>query len=107
MHDRETRNWFAKQQAKLKLELDPTAVDCGQLKLECRQIDHFKYWHDRLVILKQFFDESRPRTFRQWWFDDLKRVQWFWVAILLVFCTILFGVIQCVGGWQVWKAYHK
>jgi hypothetical protein len=105
MHDQETRKWFAKQQVKLKL--DPTAVDCGQLKLEYRQIDHFRFWHDRLVILKQFFDDSRPRTIRQWWFDDRKRVQWFWVAILLVFCTILFGIIQCVeGGWQVWKAYH-
>jgi hypothetical protein len=104
-HDRETRKWYRKQQA--KLGLDSNAMKCGQLKLEDRQIDHFNFWHDRLVILKQFFDDSSPRTIKQWWFDDRKRVQWFWVAILLVVCTLLFGLIQCVeGGWQIWKAYH-
>jgi hypothetical protein len=105
MYDRGTRKWFEDFHAELRL--DPTAIDCGQLKLEERQIDHFRFWHDRLVILKQFFDESRPRTIKQWWYDDRRRVQWFWVAILLVVCEILFGVIQCLeGAWQIYKAYH-
>ncbi|KAH8653128.1 hypothetical protein BGZ60DRAFT_473333 [Tricladium varicosporioides] len=104
-HDKDSRKWFKKQQTKLRLDLN--AINCGHLKLEERQIDHFNFWHDRLVILKQFFDDSSPRTIKQWWFDDRKRVQWFWVAILLVACTLLFGLIQCLeGGWQIWKAYH-
>jgi hypothetical protein len=29
------------------------------------------------------------------------------VAIVLVVCTVLFGIIQCIeGGWQIFKAYH-
>lgn len=105
-HDRACSRWFRKQQS--KIQLDHTAMTCGQLKLEERQIVRFKYWHDRLVVVKQFFDESQPRTIKQWWFDDRKRVQWFWVAIVLVVCTILFGMIQCLeGGWQIWKAYHS
>lgn len=105
MHDRDSVKWFQKQHIKLKL--DPSAISCGQLKLEERQIAHFKYWHDRLVVIKQFFDESQPRTIKQWWFDDRKRVQWFWVAIVLVVCTVLFGIIQCFeGGWQIYKAYY-
>ncbi|KUJ20174.1 uncharacterized protein LY89DRAFT_682955 [Mollisia scopiformis] len=104
-HDSDSRKWFRKQQA--KLPLDPGAVRCGQLKLEERQINHFNFWHDRLVILKQYFDDSKPRTIKQWYYDDRHRVSWFWVAILLVVCTLLFGFIQCVeGGWQIWKAYH-
>ncbi|KAH6664904.1 hypothetical protein B0J14DRAFT_239014 [Halenospora varia] len=104
-HDQDSRKWFRKQQAKLRLDIN--AISCGHLKLEERQIDHFNFWHDRLVILKQFFDDSSPRTIKQWWFDDRKRVQWFWVAILLVVCTLAFGLIQCLeGGWQIWKAYH-
>jgi hypothetical protein len=87
--------------------LDPSVISCGQLKLEDRQIDHFKYWHDRLVILKQYFDDSELRNIKQWCFDDRKRAQWFWVAIALVFCTVLFGVVQCVEReWQIWKAYY-
>jgi len=75
MHDRDSRKWFQKHHTKLRL--DPSAIACGQLKLEERQITHFKYWHDRIIVLKQFFDESQPRTIKQWWFDDRKRVQWF------------------------------
>jgi hypothetical protein len=87
--------------------LDPRAISCGQLKLEDRQIEHFKFWHDRLVILKQYFDDSEPRSIRQWWFDDRKRVQWFWVAFALVIFSVIFGVVQCVeGAWQIWKAYY-
>jgi hypothetical protein len=105
-HDQDCKKWFQKKHTKLRL--DPTAITYGQLKLDERQIARFKYWHDRLVVVKQFFDESKPRTFKQWWFDDRKRVQWFWVAILLVVSTILFGIIQCIeGGWQIWKAYHS
>jgi len=103
-YDQETSHWFQKKQA--ELGLDPKAVRCGQLKTEDRQIDRFKFWHDRLIVIKQFFDELEPRTIKQWWFDDRKRVQWFWVAIVVVVCTILFGFIQCIeGGWQIYKAY--
>ncbi|KAE9365862.1 hypothetical protein N431DRAFT_418724 [Stipitochalara longipes BDJ] len=104
-HDKATRKWFAPYLTKLRI--DPSALTCGQLKLEDRQIDHFKFWHDKLVVLKQYFDDSQPRTIKQWWFDDRKRVQWFWVAIVLVVCTVLFGIIQCLeGGWQIYKAYY-
>ncbi|KAH7310192.1 hypothetical protein BKA65DRAFT_414092 [Rhexocercosporidium sp. MPI-PUGE-AT-0058] len=104
-HDRDSRKWFRKQHTKLRLDVN--AMNCGQLKLEDRQIDHFDFWHDRLIVLKQFFDDSSPRTIKQWWFDDRKRVQWFWVAILLVVLTLFFGFIQCIeGGWQIWKSYH-
>ncbi|RDW56858.1 hypothetical protein BP5796_12925 [Coleophoma crateriformis] len=105
MHNPACKKWYLAQHA--RHSLDPLAITCGQLKLEERQVAHFKYWHDRLVIIKQYFDESEPRTIKQWWYDDRKRVQWFWVAIVLVVCTILFGIIQCFeGGWQIWKAYH-
>ena len=104
-HDKSTRKWFRKQLA--KYQLDANLIEIGQLNLHERQIVHFKYWHDRLIVLKQYFDESKPRTFKQWWYDDRKRVQWFWVAIVLVVSTLLFGVVQSIeGGWQVWKAYH-
>ncbi|PGH13127.1 hypothetical protein AJ79_03834 [Helicocarpus griseus UAMH5409] len=49
--------------------LDPSVPECGYLRANDRHIEHFKYWHDRLVILKQYFDESRPSTLSQWWRD--------------------------------------
>jgi hypothetical protein len=70
---------------------------------------NFTFWHDRLVILKQVFDETRPSTLSQWWSDRCNGVQWyaFWVAILVLALTIVFGFVQCVeGALQVYKAFH-
>ncbi|KAF4624242.1 hypothetical protein G7Y89_g13932 [Cudoniella acicularis] len=103
-HDREVEKWFSGHQIKLekrrKPPLDSMARECGQLKVEERQINKFEYWHDRLVILKQVFDEAEPSSMRQWWRDRRRRVQWytFWVAAIVLALTIVFGLIQCVEG---------
>ncbi|KAB5516997.1 hypothetical protein GE09DRAFT_979415, partial [Coniochaeta sp. 2T2.1] len=73
---------------------------CGSLRShECR-FENFPYWHDRLVILKQAFDDSSPRTLNQWWNDRRNSVQWytFWVAIMVFIMTVVFGVVQSVEG---------
>jgi hypothetical protein len=106
-HDTSTRKWYQRHYS--KLSLDNTAIKCGQLNSEDRQIERFRFWHDRLVILKQVFDDTEPSTVKQWWRDRRKRVQWytFWVAAMVLALTVLFGVVQCVeGGLQAWKAYH-
>ena len=60
-HDSATRKWFLPHLTKFRL--DPAALTCGQLKLEDRQIDHFKFWHDRLVVLKSISTiRSRGRS---------------------------------------------
>ena len=64
-HDRNVEAWYENEQnnalKRAKLPLDPQARECGQLKVEDRDIDKFSYWHDRLVILKQAFDEAEPK----------------------------------------------
>ncbi|RDW91017.1 hypothetical protein BP5796_02182 [Coleophoma crateriformis] len=105
--DRDTRNWFRKQSS--IRNIDSKAMKCGRLRMQDRRIESFYYWHDRLVDLKQFFDEAEPSTISQWWFDRRKRVQWytFWVAALVLALTVIFGLVQCVeGGLQAYKAYH-
>jgi hypothetical protein len=111
-HDRKVQHWFSAHEFKVekrgKLVLDPFARECGQLKAEERQIDQFKYWHDRLVILKQVFDEAEPSNFTQWWRDRRRHVQWytFWVAVLVLLLTVVFGLVQCIeGALQVWLAF--
>jgi hypothetical protein len=69
-----------------------------------------RFWRDRLVILKQAFDDAKPRTLRQAWADRRNPSQWynFWVAgLLIIGFTLFLGTIQCVeGALQVYKAYH-
>jgi len=84
-------------------------MDSGHLIANERQVENFKYWHDRLVVLKQVYDESRPSTISQWWYDRRNSVQWytFWVAIVVLTLTLLFGLVQSVeGALQVYKSFH-
>jgi hypothetical protein len=75
-----------------------------------RQLSNFEFWHDRMAMLKQAFDEADPKTVRQWWSDRRKPVQWFnfWFAVALVVgLTVFFGLVQSIeGALQVYKAYH-
>ncbi|RDW63327.1 hypothetical protein BP6252_10872 [Coleophoma cylindrospora] len=96
--DEKTTAWYDKLQK--KHDLDPGTFRRSYLKLEDRELHHFKYWRSRLVKLKKAFDEHEPNKPTQWWRDDRKPVQWwtFWVAILVLILTILFGLIQSVTG---------
>jgi hypothetical protein len=107
-YDNASNIWFERQSQ--KESLDANATKCGHPSAEGRQIGNFHYWRDRLVILKQVFDEAEPRGIKQWWRDRRKPVQWynFWLAVALIAgLTFFFGLVQSIeGGIQVWKAYH-
>jgi hypothetical protein len=112
-HDSEVQQWFEKEQTKQQKRqklLDSLARECGQLKVEERQFENFEYWHDRLVILKQVFDEAEPSNIKQWWHDRRKRVQWytFWVAAVVLGLTVFFGLVQSVeGALQVYLGFKS
>ena len=85
-------------------------ISVGNLNSEKRQIENFGYWHDRLVILKEVYDEARPNTLSQFWYDRRNGPQWytFWVALLVLVLTvfaIIIGLVQCVeSGLQIYIA---
>jgi hypothetical protein len=64
-----------------KMAMDSTCdgqvLRAGFLVTDDRQVEKFVHWHDRLVVLKQVFDEATPKTFSQWWFDRRNGVQWY------------------------------
>lgn len=107
-HDIITSIWFQNQPRNLHLDME--AIRCQHLQAEDRQIKKFRYWHDRLGILKQVFDEAEPKSILQWWRDRRRPVQWynFWLAIALIGgLTFFFGFVQSIeGGMQVWKAFN-
>lgn len=103
--DNETANWL-----KGLTKIDPCLGRCGSLRTSERRLENFNYWHDRLIILKQAFDESSPRNISQWWFDRRNGVQWytFWIAILVFVVTIFFGIVQSFeGALQVYLSYKS
>jgi hypothetical protein len=80
--------------------LDLAAGTNGHLNAAGRRLENFQYWGDRISILKQAFDDSKPKTVSQWWHDDRKRVQryTFWIAALVLLLTIVFGFVQSLAG---------
>jgi hypothetical protein len=97
------RRWFNERQK--KLHLDPKAGAGEHLRADERNLERFSYFRDRLLIIKETFDEHEPRGIRQFWRDDRNNVQWwtFWIALMV----FLFSIIQCIeGALQVYKAYY-
>ena len=105
--DKAARVWLGKMQ--FAEQLDPSILHCGSLAPGARHITAFRYWRDRLTMLKQAFDDAEPKTVGQWWHDRRRGVQWytFWVAVLVLVLTVVFGLVQCIeGGLQVYAAFH-
>ncbi|KAF3481682.1 uncharacterized protein GIQ15_04441 [Arthroderma uncinatum] len=103
------RRWLRKTCSSQNAVVDERVLRCGWCRTEDRQIQNFHFWHDRLVMLKQLYDEARPGTVSQWWHDRRNGVQWytFWVAVLVLLLTVFFGLVQSIeGALQVYKAYH-
>ncbi|KAI0457221.1 hypothetical protein F5B21DRAFT_464777 [Xylaria acuta] len=93
--DCETRKWVSKMPL-----VDPRVARCGQLKTDLRQIETFQIWRDRLIMLKQVYDDAQPKTLAQWWNDRRNGFQWymFWFAVLVLILTVFFGLIQSIEG---------
>ncbi len=99
--DKDTERWYYKQDD--NADLDFNVLKCGSAH---RRVDEYRHWHDRLVILKEAFDESRPSTMSQWGNDRHEAMQWytFWITISI---TVFFGLAQSIeGALQVYKSYH-
>ncbi|KAL2141656.1 hypothetical protein VTI28DRAFT_2150 [Corynascus sepedonium] len=108
------RKWLrdlrVKHRATEQTVIDHRIALCGTPQGEDRQIERFHYWRDRLVILKQTYDDATPKTLWQWWHDRRNGVQWytFWVAILVLIITTFLGLVQAVeGALQVYKAFES
>lgn len=89
--------------------LDVNLIKCGCLDAQDRQIDEFDYWHDRLVILKQLFDEREPTSLMDWWHDRRRGLQRypFLLAAIALALTLLLGIVQVIeAGIQVYKAFQ-
>ena len=108
--NRDCKTWFEK----VHLKEDAENIDRGAGDVEllhwARSPEKYKFWGQRLITIKMAYDASEPKNLGQWWRDRRRRVEWytFWVAVLVVFLTIVFGLIQSITGvMQVYYAAHS
>ncbi|KAI1296112.1 hypothetical protein F5Y03DRAFT_296683 [Xylaria venustula] len=64
------------------------------------QKSRYPFWQDKLLVIEENFEKSKPRSFLQWWHDTRDMQQWwgFWLVVTGIFLTVLFGLIQSVTG---------
>ena len=103
--NRDCKTWFDKVHTKNAEKIDHGAGDVVLLHW-ARSPEKYKFWGQRLITIKMAYDVSEPKNLGQWWHDRRRRVEWytFWVAVLVVFLTIVFGLIQSITG--VMQVYY-
>jgi hypothetical protein len=105
--DLDTKKWFAKLNKTARPPLDRNVVKIGTLCAEAKDFEKFHFWYDRLVTLKQVYNEARSEIISQWWHDRLHPSEWYAVctAVLVIVLTCVFGLAQCVlAAMQVYPA---
>jgi hypothetical protein len=85
-------------------------VEMGFDKPPSLNIDEYRFWHERLVTLHEAYRKAKPTSLKQWWQDRRDSSQWttFWLAVVAILLTLLFGLIQSVSGIiQIFATYRS
>jgi hypothetical protein len=85
-----------KKLAKARLvDLEAQAVKTAPLDLT-----NYPVWRHRLAEVQRRYDAAKPSTVMQWWYDNRNKPErvTFWTAILVIFLTLVFGLISSVTG---------
>lgn len=75
------------------------AIRTSPLEPRERDIRNFHYWHDRIVVLKQVFDEAPgTNSLAQLWHDRRNSRQWytFWSVLLFGLLAVSLGFAEVV-----------
>lgn len=81
-------------------DIDPKA---GCQLEPSRFVHEFCMWRTNLLTIEREFNNSAPRSLKQWWKDRRRRREWFpfWVAAVVVLLTVvslLLSLISAVVG---------
>ena len=70
----------------------------------------YTYWRERLSVLHEAYQKAQPGKLAQFWRDRRDKNQWttLWLAVLVIFLTLFFGLIQSITGiLQLILAYRQ
>ncbi|KAF4469445.1 hypothetical protein FALBO_3652 [Fusarium albosuccineum] len=83
-------------------EIRRGVVDKSIVHRDGASLDKARYvfWQERLSVIEETFDKSKPTNISQWWYDRRDMQQWWtiWLVITGLALTLLFGFVQCVTG---------
>jgi hypothetical protein len=86
----------------LQTEVSRLGLDANIVYRQTAERSHgaFTFWQERLLSLSDSFDNAKPSSPVQWWYDRRDMGQWwgFWLLVAGVFLTVVFGLVQSVTG---------
>jgi len=106
--DPPTTEFLRLQQTSQKL--DSSLVKSLALQQAPSNAADYFYWRNRLLVLKNALDNAQPSGFSSLWIDRRNQHQWwtFWIAVVVFFLTVIFGLISSVTGvlqvYASWKS---
>jgi hypothetical protein len=84
------------------------AIESSVASDEMLDLSNYPYWQERLHAVQKAYDDARPKTLKQWWFDRRDKFEWatFWTAVVVFILTLGFGLIASITGiMQVYAAF--
>ena len=96
--DPKVKKWFQQIQAKQAPLIHGWLHRVASVRRHAK-IKHFRSWRDRIIVLKEVYDEHEPRGILQLWRDDRRQIQrWaFWIAIAVFLLTLAQCVLRLVS----------
>lgn len=73
-----------------------------------KDLCNYPYWREKLRDIQKAYDQARPKEVKQWWYDRRRPFEWstLWVAVIVFFLTLFFGVISSVTSiMQVYASF--
>lgn len=84
-------------------------IEMARSKPPSLDIKDYPFWGDKLVTLHEAYRKAKPTSLKQWWQDRRDSSQWttFWLAVVAILLTLMFGLIQSITGViQAAAIYH-
>jgi hypothetical protein len=112
-HSGQCTRYLRKLQENKQLDLEFGRIPIGTPSKRIEPpftLSDFQYYGKRLAVLIDAFDSAKPTSLSQLWYDRRNKQTWYtmWIAAIVFFLTLLFGVISSVTGiMQVWIAYKN
>ena len=92
------KKWLAEQQGRRGQEgcplIDRKALECGHWTSGDRDLENFKYWHNRLVMLSKVVEKTKLVHNEKWIREEMRTN--YWLALFAIGLTLLFRLIQCL-----------
>jgi hypothetical protein len=75
-------------------------LEMGSGEPASREFADYDYWREHLFTLHEAYQHAKPRSLKQFWQDKRDSPKWwtFWLAVLVILLTLVFGLIQSITG---------